>query len=100
MSLRRYGKEKVIQRQILLERAIMSMNLVFFVKGGEGMVDFPFQTPTDLTHAVLKEKDDSKRLALLRKACEDWKWSKKDIKRSLGIVEALMKSPTLEMGMI
>jgi hypothetical protein len=44
----------------------MSMNLIFEVKGSSAYVDFPFQTPTDLTYAVIREKDIEKRIELIR----------------------------------
>lgn len=78
----------------------MSMNLCFDVKGGAGMVDFPYQTSTELTYAVLNEKDDDKRLALIRKDIESWGRSKEEIERIMGEVEALMKSPNLELSLI
>lgn len=77
----------------------MSMNLCFDVKGG-GMVDFPFQTPTELTYDVLREPNNDKRLALLRAAMEKWSWDKKQIEETLGTIEALMKSPNLELSLI
>lgn len=78
----------------------MSMNLCFDVKGGAGMVDFPFQTPEELTYAVLREPDNDKRLTLIRKACEGYGWSKEDIETTLSEIEALMKSPNLELSLI
>lgn len=44
----------------------MSMNLMFNVKGSTAYVDFPFQTPTDLTYAVIREKDIDKRVQLVK----------------------------------
>jgi hypothetical protein len=77
----------------------MSTNLCFDVKGG-GMVDFPFQTTTELTYAVLKEQDHDKRLALIRKELEKNKYNKKEIKDTLTEIEALMKNPNLELSLI
>ena len=42
------------------------MNLMFEVKGSTAYVDFPFQTPTDLTYAVIREKDIEKRIQLVK----------------------------------
>ena len=78
----------------------MSMNLCFDVKGGKGMVDFPFQTPTELTYAVLKETDNTKRLEMPRSAMEEYGWHKKDIEETLEEIEGLMKSPNLELSLI
>ncbi len=44
----------------------MSMNLCFTTKIGVHHVDFPFQTSTDLTYAVLKAKDEEARMKLIK----------------------------------
>ena len=43
----------------------MSMNLCFDTKIGNHHVEFPYQTSTKLTHAVLKEKDLEKQIQLV-----------------------------------
>ena len=45
----------------------MSMNLIFDVKDGHGCVDFPFQTPTDLTYKVLEAKSNEERIEIIEK---------------------------------
>jgi len=77
----------------------MSMNLVFEVKGG-GSVDFPIQTPTELTYAVLKEKDINKQLAMIRKEIEGYGWEKKDTNERMNEIKALMNNPNLELTFI
>ena len=78
----------------------MSMNLIFDVKGGAGMVDFPFQTSTDLTYAVLKEPDNDKRLALIRKELKQNTYTKKEIAEMIERIKALMKNPNLELTLM
>jgi hypothetical protein len=51
------------------EEKTMSMNLVFTDVTQKLSIDFPFQTPTDLTYAVLDEKDQEKQLDLIRAYC-------------------------------
>jgi hypothetical protein len=75
------------------------MNLVFEVKGG-GSVDFPIQTPTKLTYAVLKEKNIDKRLALIRKEIESYGWGKKDTTERMNEIKVLMNNPNLELTFI
>lgn len=77
----------------------MSMNLVFVVKGG-GTVDFPFQTPTNLTYSVLGEKSKAKRLRMLDDAMKEWGWSKSFRAENIRKIEALMNNPVLKLGMI
>jgi len=77
----------------------MSINLVFDVKGG-GIIDFPFQTTTELTYAVLKETNKEKQLKLIRKELELNKYTKKEINATLRKIEALMKSPDLKLDMV
>ena len=43
----------------------MSMNLMWEKKGEKRLIEFPFQSNTNLTYAVLAEKDIDKRMALL-----------------------------------
>ena len=83
----------------------MSMNLCFNVKkcktcGHFGHVEFPFQTSTYLTYAVLALKTIEERLALIRLTITNYGWDKEDIEKYMCEIEALMTSPTLELGMI
>ena len=77
----------------------MSMNLTFDVKGG-GTVDFPIQTSTNLTFAVLKEKDINKRLDMIRKEIEGYGWGKKDTNDRMNEIKTLMNNPNLELTFI
>lgn len=54
----------------------MSMNLAF--QKGKVVVDFPFQTPTSLTHAVLATSDQEKRLQLVDAELKAWGWDAGD----------------------
>lgn len=68
----------------------MSMNLAFEVKGG-GIVDFPYQTPTRLTKAVLACHTREERLALLRAERGD---------QDLAEIDQLLQKPNLELIMV
>ena len=48
----------------------MSMNLCFNVKNGEAIIDFPYQTATKLTYAVMDTKTNEEKLyiRLLRRS--------------------------------
>lgn len=48
------------------------MNLKF--EGGNGQ-DFPFQTPTTLTYAVLAAPTKAERLKLIDDAMSSWGWT-------------------------
>ena len=83
----------------------MSINLFFKVKNGAGMVDFPFQTSTDLTYAVMNAEGKEERIKLLRlKLLSDemrkWGWGLADINEMLAEIEALMDNQNLELGCI
>ena len=78
----------------------MSINLFFKVKNGAGMVDFPFQTSTDLTYAVMKAKGREEQIKLLSDEMRLWGWGLADINEMLAEIEALMDNPNLELGYI
>lgn len=70
----------------------MSMNLVFQTQDGY-FVEFPFQTPTNLTKSVLGERDIEKRIILVREYMIEQNFYK-------GIVEEtidLMNRPELKL---
>jgi len=74
----------------------MSMNLAFRVKGG-GIVDFPFQTNTTLTRAILAEKDCLKRIKMFD---ENLRRNGCDLGTRLSVMErivTLMDNPNLEL---
>ena len=77
----------------------MSMNLIFMVQGG-GSVNFPFQTPTKLTFAVLAAPGKATRLKLLDDAMQEWGWSKTVRSEKLRAIKALMQNPVLTLEMI
>lgn len=68
----------------------MSMNLAFEVKGG-GIIDFPYQTPTKLTKAVLACPTHEDQLKLLRAEYGD---------RDLVEIDRLLHNPNLELIML
>ncbi len=78
----------------------MSMNLCFDVKGAPAIVDFPFQTPTDLTYAVLEEEDPEKRLILIETQLIEWGFNEEELAYKMAEVKALMDSPNLKLTMI
>jgi len=78
----------------------MSLNLCFEVKGGVGIVDFPFQTPTALTMKVLKTGTKKQRLRILKQQMEEWSWEEEQIKTTLETIKALMNSPNLKLSYI
>jgi hypothetical protein len=77
----------------------MSMNLMFAVRGG-GAVDFPFQTPTKLTYAVLAAPGKATRLQLLDDAMKEWGWSNTVRVEKMRAIKALMQNPALTLEMI
>ena len=77
----------------------MSTNLMFAVSGG-WPVDFPFQTPTKLTYAVLAAPGTVTRLQLLDDAMKEWGWSKTVRVEKLRAIKALMQNPALTLEMI
>jgi len=78
----------------------MSMNLFFKVKDGTGKVDFPFQTSTDLTYAVMKAKGREEQIKLLSDEMRLWGWGLADINEMLAEIETLMDDPKLELDYI
>ena len=79
----------------------MSMNLIFEVVGVDACVDFPFQTSTNLTYAVLKEPNLEKRLKLVKSDIDTWiGWSKKEKADMYKKCEKLMRSPKLKLSLI
>ena len=76
----------------------MSLNLVFLVKGG-GIVQFPIQTPTKVTLAVLNTKSVRKRLSIINEELKWWGWAKESRVETLKRIEALMDNPNLTLEM-
>jgi len=76
----------------------MSLNLVFLVKGG-GIVQFPIQTPTEVTLAVLNTKSRRERLRIINEELKWWGWAKESRVETLKRIEALMDNPNLTLEM-
>ena len=49
----------------------MSLNLVFFNKQTSDVIEFPYQTPTDVTTQVFDAKTTKERIALIKKDVYD-----------------------------
>lgn len=64
------------------------------------MVSFPFQTPTNLTYAMLRATGDEARLKIMVDTLTEWGWDAEDISRYHDEVKALMESPSLELSLI
>jgi len=76
----------------------MSMNLVFITVPGNYMVEFPYQTSTDVTRAVLKAATIEDKLDILRKDIQsfsdgDIEWES-DI---LSEIESGLRDKTLKL---
>ena len=79
----------------------MSMNLVFDVKNNpHGMVDFPFQTSSELTRDVLDEPCNNKRIEIIRSRITEYGWDSEDIDRIMSEVITLINCDTLELSII
>ena len=75
------------------------MNLAFTTEGGH-IIDFPFQTPTDLTYRVLALDNDFDKLDAITDELTKWKWSKKEIKEMKYKIINLMNDSTLKLCII
>lgn len=75
----------------------MSMNLYFKVRGAPTFVkvDFPWQTPTKVTHAVINASTLEERLKILRESISYWEDDM--IERKIKEAEQLLTSDTLEL---
>lgn len=78
----------------------MSMNLAFETVRGKHFVDFPFQTPTDLSYAVLKASSVEDRLKLIEARLRGWKWSDGECAEMLDRIQVLLKDNTLRLIVI
>lgn len=77
----------------------MSMNLIFRHKVG-GYIDFPIQTPTELTKAVLREKSDKKKLAMIKKYMIECDWEPDDIKLDMKQIKGLLEDKNIVLDEI
>ena len=73
----------------------MSINLCFYVKGSNTMIDFPYQTPSNLTWAVMGAQTDDEKIKLIEAKLE-----KKYRDEIMIKVKALIRSPNLELSYI
>lgn len=79
----------------------MSFNLIFITKAESAeIIDFPFQTPTQLTFAVINEKDPTARKKLILEHMTKCGWEKEIIDSMMEKVENLMSNPSLHLTYI
>jgi len=80
----------------------MSMNLFFSSISNNGIyIDFPFQTPTELTFKVIKAKTTVEQLAILKEYIDGFKcWNFAEKRRIWKRIKELMDSEifVLRMG--
>ncbi len=76
----------------------MSLNLVFLVKGG-GIVQFPIQTPTEVTLAVLNTKSRRERLRIINEELKQWEWTKRGRTETIKRIKLLMDNPNIKLDM-
>ena len=76
----------------------MSLNLVFLVKGG-GIVQFPIQTPTEVTLAVLNTKSRRERLRIINEELKQWEETKRGRTETIKRIKLLMDNPNLKLDM-
>ena len=76
----------------------MSLNLVFLVKGG-GVVQFPIQTSTEVTLAVLNTKSRRERLRIINEELKTWEWTEEGRKETMKKIRVLMSNPELTLKM-
>ena len=76
------------------------MNLYFRVKDAPtfAIVDFPWQTPTKVTYAVISAFTVEEKLKILRDSLSDWGWEDDIIEEKLKEVEQLLASDNLELA--
>ena len=74
------------------------MNLAFEFSGV--IIDFPFQTPTTLSRAVMKAKGLQQRLDLIEAELKNWGWPKEDIDEMLTKCRRSMTNKNFKLVMI
>lgn len=76
----------------------MSLNLAFSVKDcPKSLIDFPFQTPTDLTIAILEAKTTDDKLQLIKDRLIGWKYTRKEINKILSEIKTNLIDDKLEL---
>ena len=80
----------------------MSMNLYLSVKGTSAIADFPFQTPTNLSIAVMNEQDNTKRCELVAEHLRNDPYPLKDelVEELIEDCCGLIESDVLELFMM
>jgi hypothetical protein len=77
----------------------MSMNLCFDVVGG-GHVEFPYQTSTKLTYAVLEAKTTDERLQLILNDLTSRDYDGYDLAQIMSNASIMLNNPNLTLGLI
>lgn len=77
----------------------MSMNLAFKTSTGD-LVDFPFQTPTNLSYKIANANSTKDRLDLVKDQLKMWKWNKHQIDSMIVKCAALFADNTLRLIVI
>jgi hypothetical protein len=78
----------------------MSMNLAFTTRDGH-FVDFPFQTPTDLSYAVIDLPTTEAKLELIENQIRKWDcWDEEQINSIMTEVRIMMTDPTLILTVV
>lgn len=80
----------------------MSMNLAFKIrsKNMTHIVDFPFQTPTNLTYKVLAANTTDERITLIADQLRAWSWSADEVKVLLDQIRTMLNDEDLTLIMI
>lgn len=79
----------------------MSINLYFVARSGrKRVVDFPFQTPTTLSYAMMTTKTTEARLALVDDEMKKWGWTTSERESCLKRVRVLLEDPDLQLTII
>jgi hypothetical protein len=76
------------------------MNLAFETVQGRYLVNFPFQTSTDLSFKVYRATTNQQRIQLIEEQVKAWKWEKRDIDRVMREVKELFNDPTLRLVIV
>jgi hypothetical protein len=75
------------------------MNLAFTTRDGH-FVEFPFQTPTDLSYAVINLRTTEAKLELIENQIRKWGWDEEEISEMMSEVRIMMTDPTLELTVV
>jgi len=77
------------------------MNLIFTVKDCPGAyVDFPFQTPTNLTYSVFNAESVDEKLKLIKERLIEWDTDKERIDEILTKIKTHLLNDKLELSVI